>query len=32
MANNTIKNNYILYSINVEDAQNVANETKMRNG
>lgn len=26
MANNTIKNNYILYSINVEDAQNVANE------
>jgi len=27
MANNQIKNNYILYSINVEDAQNVANET-----
>ncbi len=27
MANNTIKNNYILYSIKVEDAQNVANDT-----
>lgn len=26
MVNNTIKSNYILYSINVEDAQNVANE------
>lgn len=26
MANNTIKNSYILYSINVEDAQDVANE------
>ncbi len=27
MANNTIKNDYILYSINVEDVQNVANDT-----
>lgn len=26
MANNKIENNYVLYSINVEDAQNVANE------
>ena len=25
MKNNTLNNNYILYSINVEDAQNVAN-------
>ncbi len=27
MANNTINNDYVLYSINVEDAQNVANDT-----
>jgi len=26
MKNNTLNNDYILYSINVEDAQNVANE------
>ena len=26
MANNKIKNRYILYSINVEDAQHVAND------
>ncbi len=26
MGNNTIKSNYVLYSINVEDAQDVANE------
>ncbi|ODS32961.1 MAG: hypothetical protein SCARUB_01900 [Candidatus Scalindua rubra] len=25
MVNNRIENNYVLYSINVEDAQNVAN-------
>ena len=27
MANNTIKNDYVLYSINVEDVQDVANDT-----
>jgi hypothetical protein len=27
MKNNTLNNDYVLYSINVEDAQNVANET-----
>lgn len=27
MANKTLNNDYILYSINVEDAQDVANET-----
>lgn len=27
MKNNTLNNDYILYSINVEDAQSVANET-----
>ncbi len=26
MENNTLNNNYILYSLNVEDAQTVANE------
>ena len=27
MTNNTIKNDYVLYSINVEDVQDVANDT-----
>ena len=27
MKNNTLNNDYILYSINVEDAQNAANDT-----
>ncbi len=27
MENNTLNNDYILYSLNVEDAQNIANDT-----